>query len=81
MARKLTATELTENATALIDQIATTAATENRKDLATRIAELAKGTTAELVDCMENDKRPVTDDLRAGLLLAAELLRDLDFEA
>jgi hypothetical protein len=81
MARKLTAEKLTENAATLIEQIAGTAQAEIRKDLAARIAELAKAPEQELTSCMDNDRRPVTDDLRAGLALAAELLADLDFDA
>lgn len=81
MARKQTADQLTENACSLIEQIQDAAATEVRKDFANCLRELARGTDERLMGHMEKDKRPVSDDLRAGLALAAELLADMGFGA
>lgn len=76
------ATQLTETATGLIAQIADQAQAEARKYLADRIAKMARGTAAadkELRDCM-TDELQITDDFRAGLAFAAELLADPDFD-
>lgn len=75
------AEELTDTASGLIEGIRRAAIAETRKDFAEALASLAKGSARQLTACMEGDKREVTDDLRAGLALAAELLADENFEA
>lgn len=74
-----TAEQIAEAAAALIEQLGRTARTETRTDMAYELDKLAKSPAAIIVDCMKADRRPVTDELRAGLALAAELLADLDF--
>lgn len=94
MARKLTADqidagtatfsaeELAETAGSFLDRIRSAAANETRLEMAAALLALAKGSENRLIGHMEKDSRPVTDDLRAGLALAAELLADLvNFDA
>lgn len=78
MARKLTAEKLTENAGALLEQIAGAATDEARKDIADRLAEMAKD-RKNLQLCLDKP-RELTDDFLAGLAFAATLLRDPDFD-
>lgn len=73
-----TAEELTETAHGFVEAIRLAASTETRKEFADALAELAKATQKRIVSCMQNDQRAVTDDFRAGLAFAAELLADVD---
>lgn len=80
MARKLTATQLTENAGSLIEQIAEAATAEARRDIADRLAEMATDHKNLQLCLDEMSPRPLTDEFAAGLAFAARLLRDADFD-
>lgn len=68
---------LTERAT----KIQETATAEVRYYLAAALRELAEDTEARVAECQAaGEEHPVTDDYRAGLLLAAALVGDETFE-
>jgi hypothetical protein len=73
-----TAEELAETTASFVDRLRSTAAAETRTEMAAALRALATGSEKQLTGHMEKDVRPVTDDLRAGLALAAELLADLE---
>jgi hypothetical protein len=75
---KFSAEELVETDGSFLDRIRSAAARETRLEMADALLALAKGSENRLTGHMEKDVRPVTDDLRAGLALAAELLADLE---
>lgn len=80
MARKLTATQLAENAMELIEQIGETTAAEIRRDIADRLADMATD-RKNLQLCLDDlSPRQLTDDFVAGLAFAAKLLRDSNFD-
>lgn len=83
MARKLSAEKLTDQATDLISQIKDAATAEAREYLAKRLARMASGTAAadkEIADCTEGAQREITEEFRAGMAFAAELLADRNFD-
>lgn len=81
MARKQTAEQIAETAMDLIEQLKATAIAETRSDFAAAFAKLATAAERTVRNHQDKDKRPVTDDFRAGLAFAAELLAADDFDA
>jgi hypothetical protein len=64
-----------------VDKIQTAAVAEARYYLAQRLRELAGSSAENLAGCQESgQEHPVTDDYRAGLLLAASLVGDETFD-
>lgn len=80
MARKVSAETLTDNATALIEQIAGAATSEARRNIADRLADMASDHKNLQICLDEMSPRELTDDFAAGLAFAAALLRSDDFD-
>ena len=69
---------LTEKAISMVEDIRIAAAAETRKDHAKALAQLAKGSVKAL---LATGAPATTDDFRAGLAFAAELLADENYDA
>jgi F0F1-type ATP synthase membrane subunit b/b' len=79
MARKLTAAEMTDQATDLISQIREAAIAEARRELGAELKRLAKASAKE-IGTVQEGQHEVTADYRAGMALMADLVADLDFD-